>query len=77
MLGVVSRTLGKVAAASGVLVAASIEAVLIWIVDQLPTWAQLLVYGPPILLAVVGFVALWHQARQRRRQRERAARSGP
>ena len=71
MLGVVSRSAGKIVTAGAVIVGASAEAVLIWLVDQLPTWAQVIVYGVPLVAALAGLVILLLQARRNRRRRLR------
>ena len=71
MLGVVSRNAGRIATAGAVIVGASAEAVLIWLVDQLPIWAQVLVYGVPLAVALAGLVLLWRQARSNKRRRAR------
>jgi hypothetical protein len=65
----VARKLGFVAAFAAMIVTASIEALLLWLVGRLPTWAQVLVYGVPIALLVVGLTLAWIEARKRRRLR--------
>jgi hypothetical protein len=49
------------------------EGVLIWLIDQLPLWAQLLVYVPGGLAILAGFFLIGRDAvRNRRRRRLRA-----
>lgn len=45
------------------------EGVLIWLIDQLPLWAQLLVYVPPGLAILFGFYLLGRDAIRRHRRR--------
>ena len=46
------------------------EAVLVWLLEQLPLWAQILVCGPPGLAILAGFYLIGRDAvRSRRRRR--------
>lgn len=46
------------------------EAVLVWMLEQLPLWAQVVVFGVPGLLVLVGFFLIGRDAvRARRRKR--------
>jgi hypothetical protein len=50
------------------------EGALIWMIDQLPLWAQLVVYVPPGLAILVGFYLIGRDAvRNRRRRRGRGS----
>jgi hypothetical protein len=55
---------------TAVLIGAAAEALLIWMIDQLPVWAQVLVYAPGAIGIVGGFVLIWRD-RSRARQRKR------
>lgn len=39
-------------------VAIAIEGALVWLIDRLPTWAQIVVYGLPTALLIAGIAVL-------------------
>ncbi len=52
------------------------EALLIWLIDQLPLWAQIVVYGVPGVAILAGFYLIGRDAvrsRRRRRLRDQAS----
>lgn len=49
------------------------EGVLIWMIDRLPLWAQILVYAPGALGIVAGFFLLGRDVVRRRRRRRVAS----
>ena len=54
------------------LVGLAAEGVLIWLFDRLPTWLQVTVLAPPILLFALGMgLLLRDRAKRRRMERER------
>jgi predicted tellurium resistance membrane protein TerC len=57
---------------AAVLIGAAAEALLIWMIDQLPLWAQVLVYAPGAVGIVGGVIIIWRD-RSRARQRKRLA----
>lgn len=73
MLGAVSRKPGIIVTVFAVIVAASVEAVLIWLVDRLPIWAQVLIYSVPFVMVIAGYLLLWRDKRKSRRWRQRMA----
>jgi hypothetical protein len=56
------------------------EGLLIWLIDQLPLWAQVVVYGVPGLAILVGFFLIGRdavRARRRRRLKDRSPAPAP
>jgi Flp pilus assembly protein TadB len=69
MLGAVSRKPGIIVTVAALIVAASVEAVLLWLVDKLPLWVRIILYSVPAVFIVIGLGFSWHQARVSRRRR--------
>lgn len=55
------------------IIATVAEGILVWSLDQLPTWAQWLVYGPVGLALLLGLGLLVRDAIRARRRRRAAA----